>query len=580
MRNKRLLGSIPFTVKIGPFPLLIILLFLVGVACGGKAAPATSAPTSPSGTPGATLAPAVPSTTGLGQAQRGGTLLRLGDDPPTLDPHLATDTTSSTYVVEVFGGLVTLSPKLEIVPDLAESWDVSPDRKTYTFHLRTNVKFHDGKPVTAQDFKWSFERVADPKTQSPVVDNYLGDVVGVKDKLKGEATEVKGVQAIDERTLRITIDAPKAYFLAKLTYPTAFVLDRKNVEGNPKWLKAPNGTGPFKLTKYSPGETLVLTRNADYHLGPANLDEVQFILSGGDAMLMYENEEIHLTGVSLVQLDAILDSANPLNKDVQKAPPGFDVEYVGMNVTQAPFDDLKVRQAFNYAVDKTKISHQLLKDLVAPATGVLPPGFPGYNPNFKGYEYNPEKARQLLRDSKYGKDKLPPITLTVPGAFGATVGPAMEAMLEMWRQNLGVEVQVQQTEWATYLQDLHKRRFQMFGGLGWIADYPDPENFLDLLFHTGSTNNQAGYANPDVDRLLDQARVEPDQNARYDLYHRAEQAIIGDAPWVPLWYSGGGYLLLKPYVKDFFLTPLVIPNLRYVYLTNAKACAKCLTLPK
>lgn len=564
-------------------------IILAGLACGGQ----STAPPSPTATPIATSAaapaqaPAAPAATARPQAVptptqrpaaaapkpkgvKSGTLLRLGDDPPTLDPHLTTDATSALYIVEVFGGLLTIDRNLNIVPDLAESWDVSNGGKTYTFHLRKDAKFHNGKPVTAQDFKWSMERIADPATESPVVDTYLGDIVGVKDKLNGKAAEVQGVKVIDDRTLEITIDAPKAYFLAKLTYPNAFVLDRANLEGNPKWFRKPNGTGPFQLAEYVPGEVLRLKRNEFYHLGPANLDEVQFIISGGDAMLMYENNEIHITGVGLLNLEGILDPSNPLNKDVHQAPPSFDVAYVGMNIDKPPFDEPKVRQAFNYAIDRETLSHTLLQDLVAPAKGILPPGFPGYNPGLEGYKYDPEKALRLLKESKYGGNlkALPRIQLTLPGSFGAPVSPAIEAMLQMWRENLGIEMEILQTEWAIFLKDLHQRRFQMFGGLGWIADYPDPENFLDVLFHSKSTNNQTGYVNSEVDRLLEKARVEPDQVARFAVYHDVEQKILSDAPWVPLWHGNSGYVLLKPFVKDFFLFPLIIPHLRYVYLTE------------
>ena len=562
-------------------------VFLVGLACGGQSTPPTSPTATSTATPAVAPAPAAPAATALpptaprptanpaaaAPKPKGvttGTLLRLGDDPPTLDPHLTTDASSALYIVEIFGGLVTIDRNLDIVPDLAESWEVSNGGRTYTFHLRKDAKFHNGKQVTAQDFKWSMERIADPATESPVVDTYLGDIVGVKDKLNKKAAEVQGVKVIDDRTLEITIDAPKAYFLAKLTYPNAFVLDRQNLEGNPNWFRKPNGTGPFQLVEYVPGEVLRLKRNELYHLGPANLEEVRFIISGGDAMLMYENDEIHVTGVGLLNLEGILDPANPLNRDVHQASPSFDVAYVGMNTDKPPFDDPKVRQALNHAIDKETLSRTLLQDLVAPANGILPPGFPGYNPGLEGYKYDPEKARQLLKESKYGNNlrELPRIQLTLPGSFGAPVSPAMEALLQMWRENLGIEMEILQTEWAIFLQDLHQRRFQMFGGLGWIADYPDPENFLDVLFYSKSTNNQTGYVNREVDRLLEKARVEPDQAARFAIYHDVEKAILADAPWVPLWHGKSGYVLLKPFVKDFYLFPLIIPQLRYVYLTG------------
>jgi ABC-type transport system substrate-binding protein len=568
-------------MDMGRKPLLVIILgLLLLVACSGSAggpsnkeatAPAATAPAAPAAkgaAPAASGAPVAPGETV--QRRRGGKLVHLFSEPPTLDPHLTTDATSAGVIVEVFGGLVTIDPNLKFVPDLAERWDISRDGRVYTFHLRRNAQFHDGKPVTAEDVRWSLERVTNPLTESPVVDQYLSDIVGVKEKLKGAAQTISGLRVIDDHTLELTIDAPKSYFLAKLTYPTGFVLDRKNVEGNPRtWTRQPNGTGPFKLARYEVGKTLRLARNDRYHLGSPYLDEVEMILSGGSPMLMYENDEIHLTGVGLADLDRVRDPANALFAELKKAPPGFSVGYIGLNVTQPPLDDPKVRQALNLAINKQEIASTVQADLVVPAKGIIPPGFPSFNPNLRGYDYNPERAKQLLRESRYGDKlgQLPTITLTIPGSFGASAGLDLDVILQMWQKNLGIRVEVQQTEWATFLQDLNRRRFQMFE-IGWIADYPDPENFLDILFHSKSTNNHGSYRNLEVDALLEQARVEPDEATRFRLYNRIEQMIVDDAPWVPLWHSGVGYALVKPKVRDYYLTPLVIPKLRYVYFSD------------
>ena len=498
----------------------------------------------------------------------GGTFLRLGADPPTLDPHLNTDATSAVYAVEIFSGLMTIDKNLAIVGDLAESWDVSSDGTATTFHLRPSAKFHNGRGVTARDVQWSLERAADPATDAFNASVFLNDILGVTEKLEGAATVISGVRVFDDRTLTITTDSPKPYFLSKLTYPVSFVLDQENVESGPTWILEPNGTGPFRLAEYRPGEILRLTMFEDYHLGPANLDAVEFLLSGGNSMLMYANDEIHLTGIGLSLLPGVRDPSNPLSNEIVHAKPQFDVDYFGFNTSDAPFDDVKVRQAFNYAIDRQTLATSLLQDLVVPAAGILPPGFPGYNPALKGYEFDPVKARQLINESKYGSGELPRITLTLPGSFGAAVSPTIMAMLVMWQETLGAEIEILQTEWPIFLEDLHRNRFQMFGGLGWIADYPDPENFLDVLFHSKSSNNQSEYSNGQLDLLLERARVEQDETARFELYHQAEAIIVDDAPWVPLWHSNGGSVLIKPFVNDYFLFPLVIPKYRYIYFTE------------
>ena len=454
---------------------LLSLLLVVAIACSsdsttdsatsptpdssGGASP-TSVPQAALGTP-ATPVPA-PETTSAPATRsdrkkivKGGTFLRLGADPPTLDPHLTTDVNSAIYAVEIFGGLMTIDRELAIVGDLAESWEDSPDGRTTTFRSHPDATFHDGRKVTANDIKWSLERAADPLTEAFNASVFLGDIVGVSQKLSGASDAISGVRVINDSTLTITIDAPKPYFLSKLTYPVSFVLDQQNVESGRGWIFEPNGTGPFKLAEYRPGEILRLEKFDGYHLGPAMIDAVEFLISGGNSMLMYENDELHITGIPLALLDGVLDPSNPLRRDVVTAPPQFDIEYFGLNTTEPPFDDVKVRQAFNYAIDRQTLASTLLQDLVVPAAGILPPGFPGYNPDLQGYEYDPEKARRLIKESKYGGlEKLPRITLTLPGSFGAAVSPSIEAMLAMWEENLGVDINLLQTEWAIFLQDL------------------------------------------------------------------------------------------------------------------------------
>ncbi len=550
-------------------------------AQASEPAPAPTEP--PAAAPRAQTSQAAPSQEAPSEAMSGGVFRRLWSDPPTLDPHLSSDTTSAGIVVEIYSGLVALNTDLQLVPDIAESWEIDQSGTVYTFHIRDNAKFHDGKPVTAGDFKWSMERAVHPDTASPVADTYLNDIIGVEDALEGNTTDISGVKVIDDSTLQITIDAPKAYFLAKLTYPTAYVLDRENVEaGGRTWTDSPNGTGPFKLKEYRIGERIILERNEEFYREKAHLDSIAMNLAGGQSMAMYENDEIDITGVGLFDLDRVLDPNEELNKELVVAPPDFSVSYVGFNTNEPPFDDPKFRQALNHAVDKELIAAEVLSDLVEPAYGILPPGFPGYsdnfrlqdadgqpNPSFAGLEHDPELARQLLAESKYpDAETRPRIVITVPGT-GGTIGLDLEVVIEMWKQELGVEVEIQQVEWATYLQDLNQNRFQAYGGLGWSADYPDPQDFLDILFHTESSINHGAYSNPDADAILEEARVEADIERRIELYHQAEELIVQDAAWLPLWYSGERYVLIKRHVKDYRVTPMIVPKLKEIRFTDS-----------
>ena len=560
---------------------IVALLAMAAVACGGDAeeTPTPTPTTEPEAVAVDTSTteeaeadqPATqmqPGQVPASDAPQGGVFRRMWSDPPTLDPALVTDTTSAGVVVEVFSGLVALDTDLKLIPDVAERWEVSPDGLQYTFHLRPYATFHDGKPIKAQDFKWSIERAAHPDTGSPVADTYLNDIIGVEDVLEGRATDISGVKVVDDHTLQIDIDAPKAYFLAKLTYPTAYVLDRDNVEeGGRLWTDTPNGSGPFKLKEYTVGERIVLERNENFYRTPPNVDTILMNLAGGQSMAMYENDEIDIVGVGLFDLERVLDPNEELNKELVIAPPSFSVSYIGFNATMHPFKDPKFRQALNHAIDKELIATEVLSDLVVPAYGVLPPGFPAYNKDLEGLRHDRELAQQLLAESAYPnlspEDKR--IVITVPGT-GGTIGLYLEVIIEMWREVLGVEVEVQQVEWATYLDDLHDGKFQAFAGLGWEADYPDPQDFLDILFHTESGINHGLYSNKEVDEILEEARIETDVARRVELYRQAEEMIVDDAAWVPLWFTGEQHFLIKGHIQDFKPTPMIIPKLREIYI--------------
>nr|MBC7245394.1 peptide ABC transporter substrate-binding protein [Chloroflexota bacterium] len=498
--------------------------------------------------PSSGIAPIVRSTDG-------GTLRLFGSEPLTLDPALVEDAISAEYVVEIFGGLVTLNEKLEVIPDLAKRWEISEDGKTYTFFLQEGARFHNGRPVTAADFKYSLERACDPRTGSTVAEVYLGDIVGAKEKLAGQANEIRGVEVLDERTLRITIDAPKAYFLAKLTYSTAFVVDQETVD-QADWFKRPNGTGPFKLQEYSK-QRIVLQRNDYYHRGKPKLAQVVFLLTGGSPMSMYENGELDIVGVGPADIERVRDPTNPLHAELSIVPQ-LDIQYLGFDVRQPPFDDVKIRQAFNLTVDRQKICDVVWKGMRTPAQGIVPPGMPDYKRETSLLSYDPQRAKQLIVESRYGDvTHLPPITLSISGREGQ-LPSYMEAIVAMYRENLGIEIAVEQSE------DVLAAEPQFFN-LGWIADYPDPENFLDILFHSQSGLNHTRYANSQVDRLLEEARIETTTPRRMELYRQAEEIIVAEAPWVPLWHSVD-YVLTKPYVKGALYAPAIFPWLSNVYI--------------
>ena len=489
-----------------------------------------------------------------------------GGDPVTMDPHIAGDGSSATYIVEIFGGLVTITPDMEIVLDLAQSLEVSDDGLVYTFTLRDDIYFHSGRKVTANDVKWSLERAASPQLNSNTSLSYLRDIVGFIERRYGQADEISGVEVIDDKTISIEIDFPKSYFLAKLTYPTAFVIDKDQVELNPRnWTRKPNGTGPYKLSEWKLGERIILEANTRYHLGVGNVQVVDYQLSGGSILTRFENGEVDSAGISQNDIDRVRDPSEPLNK-LYRQSNYFQTNYIGMNNAIAPFDDIFVRQAFASAIDIGKITDITYKKMLPQATGILPPGMYGYDESKKAYEYNPELAQELLAKSKYGSaENLPPIVFSDIGA-GAEGSTDIQAYIEQWKKNLGVTVQLRQSDFATFLADLDSNKLQIYS-IGWIMDYPDPENILDVKFHSQSTENNENYSNAVVDQLLENARSELDTDKRALLYQEAEEIIVKEAPWIPTYFTTSHYVVSKK-IKKWIEPAMIVPKLRFVEIAE------------
>ncbi|MCX7755682.1 MAG: peptide ABC transporter substrate-binding protein [Anaerolineales bacterium] len=473
-------------------------------------------------------------------------------------------TTGTAGDKRLFSGLVSFDPRLNLVPDLAERWDINADGTVYTFYLRKNARFHNGRPVTAQDVIYSWTRAADPKLQSPTVLTYLGDIVGIREVNEGKAVSVSGLKALDDHTLQVTIDAPKPYFLMKLTYPTAFVVDKTNVESGPEWYRKPNATGPYKLKEWRRGEVIIYEANPDFYLGAPSIRYIIVTLYTGDSVRLYETGKVDMTGLYTYYVDRFTDPTEPLHRELVT---GVDLctSYVVFDVTRPPFDDVNVRKAFSLAFNRLQYIEVVLRGRALPALGIFPPGLPGFNIALKGITYDPEAARRALAQSKYGKaENLPPIVFTSAG-FGSYISPRVAALAQMWKQVLGVTITVENLEPNFYYDQLYAGNHGQLFNYGWCADYPDPENFADVLFHSGSTQNAGNYSNPALDALLEAARIERDVTKRIEMYQQAEQMIVDDAPVLFLTHSLS-YELVKPYVKGYVYTPISIPIERYMWL--------------
>lgn len=467
----------------------------------------------------------------------------------------------------IFSGLVALDTRLNLIPDLAATWEVK-DGIVYTFYLRPDARFHDGRPVTAQDVIYSWERAADPATASDTVLTYLGDIVGVKEMQAGTADAISGLKALDEHTLQVTIDAPKPYFLLKLTYAVAFVLDRLNVESGAEWFRTPNGTGPYRLARWDRFQVMVYERNEDYYLDLPQIRTVVVQLFTGVGLRLYEAGEIDVTGIFISDVSRVLDPQEPLHADLLSRV-SLCTSFVTFDVSQPPFDDPKVRQAFTLAFDRQKYIEVVLQGAALPAVGLFPPGLPGYNASLTGLPYDPERARQLLAESKYGGPQgLPPIVYTSSG-FGSDPGASISAMAQMWQQNLGLTITVENIETNLYNDKIYAGQHGQLFDYGWCADYPDPENLADALFHSHAAQNLGNYSNPELDAILERARTEQDVTRRIQLYQQAEQIIVDDAP-VMFTTHHLMYVLVKPYIQGYVLTPIDIALERYLWIDPSK----------
>lgn len=491
------------------------------------------------------------------------TLFLTAGQPRTLDPAI-THSGAAGPVGGIFSGLVGLDTNLQVYPEIASGWKVSQDGTVYTFFLRRDAVFHDGRPVTADDVIFSWQRAAYPDTGSDTVVTYLGDIIGVDEVTAGQAEQISGLRAIDDHTLEVRIDAPKPYFLSKLTYPVAYVVDRHNVS-QPDWEHAPNGTGPFLLQEWRDDEVLILARNDRYYLPPPAISHVVYHMGAGIPMAMYEKDQIDLVSIGGSNLERAQDPNNLLSSDLQMGT-NMCISYVGFNNRLAPFDDPMVRQAFSNAVDGQKLIDGLYGGNVLPAVGPLPPGIPGYTGNINGPRFDPEKARALLAQAGYADpNTFPAVTFTTSG-YGS-VGPLVTALITMWQDNLGVTVEPLLLDPFNYLDELYAGNVGNIFNSGWCADYPDPENFLDVLFHSDSEQNLMGYHNAEIDSLLESARIEQDIKRRLDRYHDIEQQIVAESPAIFLNHSLSA-VLVKPHVQNYVTTPMGVAQWHRVSLNR------------
>ncbi|WP_027724723.1 ABC transporter substrate-binding protein [Tuberibacillus calidus] len=471
-----------------------------------------------------------------------------GADATSLDPAIVTDGESFAVTKNIYDTLVEYKGQTtDIEPALAESWDISPDGKTYTFHLRKGVKFHDGTDFNADAVVFNFDRWKNANDENKFA--YYPSMFGGF----GDKSVIADVKALDDYTVQFTLRTPLAPFLKDLAMSPFAIASPTAIKkyGDKYGQAAAVGTGPFKFKEWKSKDTITLVKNDDYwKKGEPQLDGVIFkVIPDNTARLnALKNGEIDLMdGVNPSDLKDIQG-----NKDLQifYRPP-MNVGYLGMTVTKKPFDNPLVRQAVNYAVDKKAIIDAFFAGAADPAKNPMPPSISGYNDDVQPYDYNPEKAKELLKKAGFPNGfKTELWAMPNPRPYMPEPSKIAVAIAHNLK-DIGIDAEIKTFEWTTYLDKVKKGEAPMYM-LGWTGDNGDADNFLYTLLSTDAigSNNNSFYSNPELDKLLKEAQTLTDENKRNELYKQAQVIIHNDAPWVPLVHSKPA-LVGKSTIKGF-----------------------------
>lgn len=494
-------------------------------------------------------------------------------EPKTLDPAIMTGVPEHNLALSLYEGLTTLHPAtLQPLPGCAEWWDVTKDGLVYTFHLRKGLKFSNGEPLTAEDFRWSWERALSPQTASQYAD-MLYSIAGAEAFNTGTAKDFSGVgvRVVDPLTLEVKLRGPTPFFLELVAHETLMPVHRATIEKwGAEWTKPANivGNGPFVLAEWRPRDAIVLTPNPTWwNHGIVRLAKV--VVKPIDQVDTALNE--YLSG----GVDWIRQVPARRIEEAQSHPDYYVAPYLGsyffrINITKKPFDDPRVRKAFDLAIDKKEICEKGLKAGQLPATGIVPPSMRGYT-ELAGLEYDTKRAKELLTEAGYpdGKD-FPEVSILYNN--NESHKKVCEMVTAMWREKLGVRVQLDQQEWQSYLQKQQNMDYQI-ARAGWIGDYADPNTFLDM-FVTGRGNNETGWSNKEYDSLLAEATREADPAKRMAMLQKAERLLcVDDMPVIPIYYYVNQGLL-RPRVKGFFENLRDHHPMQYMYIEGAAAKGK------
>lgn len=488
--------------------------------------------------------------------------VQIRSEPPSLSPTKAKDSVSDEILNHIMEGLTRLNEKGEPIPAIAEKWDVSDDGLTYTFHLRKDARWSDGQPVTAHDFVYAWRKILDRNSAA----DYAYLLYYVKN---GEAfnqgkakAENVGVKALDDHTLQVQLEKPAPFFLQLCAFKSLFPIPKHVDEKNPNWHAEAStyvGNGPFVLSEWVHDSKIVLKKNERYYAkDEIKLEQINF--------LMIEEENTAYQMFETGQLDALEDNSIPtdltkklIDEGKAKVLPYFGTYYYVFNTKDKIFSNAKIRKAFALAIDRKTIVETLTQGGQVPALAFVPPGAPGVNGDFREEsgtyfkDNDVETAKKLLQEGlkELGLSKMPPIELKYNTNQGHQ--KIAEAIQQMWKQNLGVEVKLTNEEWKVYLDSIDHGKFQV-GRMGWIGDYIDAMTFMDL-FVTGGGNNYSKWSNKKYDALIAKAQSTNDQAERVKAMQEAEKILMEEMPIAPIYFYTR-QVLEKDYVKGAVRTVL------------------------
>jgi len=483
--------------------------------------------------------------------------MNLHSEPPTGDPGLAEDTTSGAVILATFDGLTRIGADEKPHEAAAESYTVSDDKLTYSFKIR-DAKWSNGDPVTAHDFEFAWKRALDPKTAS----NYAYQLYYIKNGEKANKGEAKlddvGVKALDDKTLEVKLENATPFFPELLAFRTYFPVNQKVVQGNEKWAGEAAthvGNGPFKIETWEHKSKIVLVKNDNYwDKDNVKLDKIEFSMVEDEntELSMFENGELDWAGAPMSSLPT---DAIPALKEQGKitTKPIAGTYWYKFNTEKPPFNNIKIRKAFTFAIDRQGLIDNILQTGQIPATGAVPPSMV-LNSNGYFKDNDVEEAKKLLDEGlkELGISKLPAITLSYNTSEGHK--KIAEAIQDQWKKNLGVEVKLENKEWKVYLEDLHEGNFQV-GRMGWLGDFNDPINFLELYKDKLGGNNDTRWENPKFKELLNQSSLESDLDKRKKILADAEQVLMDDMPIMPIYFYTDSWVQ-NPSVKGVQITGL------------------------